>query len=68
MAELKKVGWNTTRIQKERFLPQGTYQKIKDGDPCISMDTLNKLCIALKCQPGDLIEVVATDEEKIKYF
>lgn len=68
MAALKNAGWNTTRIQKERILSTRSYTTIKAGEVCLNTETINKLCIMLKCQPGDLLEVVPTDEEKIKYY
>lgn len=64
---LKEHGYNRTRIQKERLLPAQTAQNIKAGKS-ITLETLNKICIMCKCQPGDLVEVVPTDEEKIKYY
>lgn len=65
--ELKNKGYNQTRIQKEKLLPAQTQLNIKAGKS-ITLDTLNKLCIMLKMQPSDIIEVVVTDEEKIKYY
>ena len=41
--------------------------KIRRGEN-INTTTLNILCVLLKCQPGDILEVVPTDEEKIKYY
>lgn len=64
---LKEHGYNQTRIQKERLLPAQTAQNIKAGKS-ITLETLNKICIMCKCQPGDLVEVIPTDEEKIKYY
>lgn len=64
---LKERGYNQTRIQKEKLLPAQTAQNIKAGKS-ITLETLNKICIMCKCQPGDLVEVVPTDEEKIKYY
>ena len=64
---LKEHGYNQTRIQKEKLLPAQTAQNIKAGKS-ITLETLNKICIMCKCQPGDLVEVVPTDEEKIKYY
>lgn len=64
---LKEHGYNHTRIQKERLLPAQTAQNIKAGKS-ITLETLNKICIMCKCQPGDLVEVIPTDEEKIKYY
>lgn len=66
-AELKAKGYNQTRIQREKLLPAQTAQNIKAGKS-ITLETLNKICIMCKCQPGDLVEVVPTDEEKIKYY
>ena len=66
-AELKNKGYNQTRIQRENLLPKQTMQNIKAGKS-ITLDTLNKICIMCKLQPGDIIEVIPTDDEKIKYF
>lgn len=65
--ELKNKGFNQTRIQREKLLPAQTQLNIKAGKS-ITLDTLNKLCIMLKLQPSDIIEVIPTDEEKIKYY
>ena len=66
-AELKKKGYNQTRIQRERLLPAQTAQNIKHGKS-ITLETLNKIYIMLKMQPGDVIEVEPTNEEKIRYY
>lgn len=65
--ELKRHGFNQTRIQKERLLPAQTMQNIKAGKN-ITLDTLNKICIMCRCQPSDIVEIIPTDEEKIKYY
>ena len=67
LKKLKECGYNQTRIQKEKLLPGQTQQNIKAGKS-ISLDTLNKICIMTKLQPGDIVEVIPTDEEKIKYY
>lgn len=66
-AELKKHGFNQSRIQKEKLLPAQTSQNIKAGKS-ITLETLNKICIMCKLQPNDIIEVIPTDEEIIKYY
>lgn len=66
-AELKNKGYIQTRIQREKLLPAQTAQNIKAGKS-ITLETLNKICIMLKMQPGDVIEIEPTDEEKIKYY
>lgn len=64
---LKEKGYTASVIQKSKLLPGQTVTNIKEGKS-ITLDTLNKICIMLRCQPGDLIECVITDDEKIKYF
>ena len=64
---LKEHGYNQTRIKKEKLLPAQTMINIRAGKS-ITLDTLNKICIMCKCQPGDLVEVIPTDDEKIKYY
>mgnify|MGYP002508646950 CR=1 FL=1 len=53
-------------IQKENLLPRQTITNIRAGKN-ITLETLNKICVMCGLQPGDIIEVVPTDEEKIKY-
>ena len=60
--ELKKHGYNQTRIQKERLLPAQTAQNIKAGKS-ITLETLNKICIMCKMQPGDILEYVEGEEK-----
>lgn len=64
--ELSNHGFNQTRIQRENLLPRQTITNIKAGKS-ITLETLNKICVMCNLQPGDIIEVVPTDEEKIKY-
>ena len=68
LEELKKNGYNTGIIKRDGLLPGQTITNLKAGKGNITLDTLNKLCIMLRCQPGDLIECHITDDEKIKYF
>lgn len=65
--ELKKNGYNQTRLQRENLLPKQTMTNIKNGKS-ITLETLNKICLMCRKQPGDIIEIIPTDEEKIKYF
>ena len=34
----------------------------------ITTDTINTICIILRCQPSDILEIEPTDEEKIRFF
>ena len=46
---------------------EGTIQNIRKGKG-FTLDTLNTICCILRCQPSDIIDIVPSDEEKIKYF
>ena len=53
--ELKKHGYNTNRLRKEKLLAEGVVQSLREGK-AISFANLEKLCQLLNCQPGDIIE------------
>ena len=65
--ELSNKGYTTNVIRKNKWISEATMTKIRRGEN-INTTTLNILCVLLKCQPGDILEVVPTDEEKIKYY
>ena len=66
-AELIKRGYTTYRIKQDNLLPGQTLSNLKNGK-MVNMETLGKICVMLRCQPGDVIESVITDEEKIRFF
>ena len=51
---LNQAGYNTTRIRKEKLIPEATLQNMRKSKP-ISMTTLDTLCRLLDCQPGDIL-------------
>ena len=67
MQALRDRGYDSKKIKTERILSQATITAIKRGGN-ITTDTLNRLCIILRMQPSDIIEIVPTDEEKIRFF
>lgn len=67
LKELSNRGYTSAKIRKDKILSQATLQNIRQGKG-ITTDTINTLCIILRCQPSDIIEIVPTDDEKIKYF
>lgn len=67
LKELSAHGYNGARLRKEKILSQATMQNLRQGKG-ITTDTLNTICIILRCQPSDVLEIIPTDEEKIKYF
>ena len=67
LKSLSDRGYNATKIRKDKILSQATMQNIRQGKG-ITTDTINTICLILRCQPSDIIEIIPTEEEKIKYF
>ena len=67
MKSLSDRGFTSSRMRKEKILSEATMQNLRKGKG-ITNDTLNTICIILRCQPSDVLEIVPTNEEKIKYF
>ena len=55
--ELKEAGYNTTRLRKEKLLGENSIQYIREGKP-ISAKALDKLCMMLDCQPGNILKYI----------
>lgn len=54
MEELKKRGWNTLAVRRDKLLPSSAVVALRKGLP-ISFDSLFKICEILGLQPGDII-------------
>ena len=67
LKELAEKGYTANRMRREKIIAESSMQKIRNGE-LISLQTLNTICVILRKQPGDIIEVIPTDDEKIKYF
>ena len=55
LASLKDQGYNTTRLRKEKLLAESTIQQLRE-QKLVSWTNIDRLCILLNCQPGDLLE------------
>lgn len=66
-AELTKRGWGNKRCRDEKVISQSTWTRLKRGEP-VTTDTLNVVCLILRIQPGDLFEIVPSDDEKLRFF
>lgn len=64
---LSEKGYTSTRMRKEKILSEATMQNLRRGKG-ITTDTINTICIILRCQPSDIIDITPTNEEKIRYF
>ncbi len=55
METLKKHGFSTYKIRKEKIFGEATLQQFRNGE-IVSNTCLAKLCELLECQPGDILE------------
>lgn len=61
--ELKKNGFSTYRIRKDKIIGESQMQKIRCGE-IASKETLNTICRLLDCQPGDIMEYVPDEQSE----
>ncbi len=61
IAALKSAGYSTYKIRKEKIISQSTLQKFRNGE-IVNADNMALICKLLKCQPGDIIEYIESDE------
>lgn len=52
---MQQKGLTTYKIRKENIISQSALTAIKNGKS-VTTDTIAKLCKALDCQPGDILE------------
>ncbi len=64
LALLKEKGYTSYRIKKENIIGQATLSKIKKGVGGLDYRSIDNLCKALDCQPGDLMEYVKDPMEE----
>ncbi len=57
LVELKKSGYNTTRLRREKLLGEASIQALRDNK-MVGIKALDNICMILNKQPGELIECV----------
>ena len=63
MMAKRKMG--LTELAKEVDITLANLSILKNGKAkAVRLETLNAICKALKCQPGDILEYVPDDEEE----
>ena len=64
LEELKKAGYNTTRIRKEKIISEGTLQRLRNnnGEP-VTTATIDTICKILKKQPAQILEYIPENQE-----
>ena len=50
-------GMNKTQLRKEIGIGTATLAKLSANEK-VSMDVIEKICSALDCQPGDIVEYI----------
>ena len=56
LAALKDAGYSSYRLRKENLLGEHYMSQLRRGE-LVSWKTLETICILLKCQPGDIMEL-----------
>lgn len=57
LGELKKVGYNTNRLRKDKIMGEATIQKLRNREQ-VSWKNIDIICNLLNCQPGDIMECI----------
>ena len=65
-ALLKEKGVTTYKLRKEGIIGNATYTAIKNGKGGLDYRSINRLCEALDCQPGDIMEYVRDNDNSSK--
>lgn len=55
LAALKRKGYSTYRLRKEKLLSEATIQAIRNN-VLVSWESIDRICSMLECQPGDILE------------
>lgn len=65
LLELKKMGYTTTRLRKDRLLTDRAVQTLREGKP-LSFKNLAKICKLLCCDVGDILVYVDDHDRDIE--
>lgn len=61
---LAKRKMSVTELSERVGITMANISILKNGKAkAVKLDTLNKICKALECQPGDILEYVPDEEE-----
>jgi hypothetical protein len=56
---LKKSGYTTTKLRREKLLGENAIQSIRKGE-VVGINALDKICCLLEMEPGEIIELKKT--------
>ena len=55
--KMKEAGYSTSVIRKEKLIPEGSMQNIREGK-LVNLKTIDTICRLSGCRVGELIEYV----------
>lgn len=67
LQKLKEAGYNTTRLRREKIIPESTIDRLRHNKP-ITTETIDIICNLTKLQVGDLLEYQESEREEEKDF
>lgn len=62
LESLKKSGYSTYKLRQLKLFGERNIQKIRNGE-IVNADNLSLICKLLNCQPGDILEYVADNDQ-----
>lgn len=57
LEKLKEIGYNTTKLRREKLLGENAIQSLRRGE-IVGITSLEKICKLLDVQPGNIIEYI----------
>lgn len=60
---MKDKGLSTYRIRKDKIISEYALQSLRNKKS-VTVETIEKLCAALECQPGDLMTYIPEKEKE----
>ena len=65
---MKEKGLTTYKIRKDNIISQGALTSLRAGKS-VTIETIEKLCTVLDCQPGDILEYIPKEKDNwISFF
>ena len=61
-ALMKEKGLTTYKIRKDNIISQGALTSLRAGKS-VTIETIEKLCMVLDCQPGDILEYIPKEKD-----
>ncbi len=62
-SNLKAKGMSTYTIRRDHIIGVAALEKMRKSEGHIDTRTIERICAALHCQPGDIMEYIPGDEE-----